>query len=368
MKRVSVLAAVLCFMLVLAALCGCGDKDGGENDGSGVSDNVNNEASIYSVKIGDDIYSVGGVLADDVKARLDEICEVEFIEGDEVFGSSNIYRGRDFEIKAWVNEDENESGGTEEIVYSISTGTGETERGIAVGMTLEDTRAAYPGLMFVSGSCVSDEGKFLENTREYRFYDADDGTNSYLSFWFAKIEGEESTDGSRWVITGIEAADALDMSREYDTENSGVVGASDIHIEMPDGFTTRIFRENADGSEEELRYFKGAAESAELDGDGLSELVCFESAGGYRNIVILDMINGEIAVTDVNEKLGCRSSDYAGLIGNIKSEYRNCVSVIFEGAMPENEAAPADSQVRDALYDYKDGELSYRCPLDEALN
>lgn len=366
MKRFNVLVVVLCFMLVLTALCGCGDKDGGENGGSAVPDNGNNEASIYSVKIGDDIYSVGGVLADDVKARLDEICEVEFIEGDEVFSSSNIYRNRDFEIKTWVNEDED--GGTEETVYSISTGTGETERGIAVGMTLEDTRAAYPGLMFASGSCVSDEGEFLENTRKYRFYDADDGTNSYLGFWFAKIEGEESTDGSRWAITGIEAADALDMSREYDTENSGVLGTSDIHIEMPQAYMTRIFRENADGSEEELRYFKGAAESTELDGDGLAELICFESAGGYKNFVIFDLINGEIAVTDVNEKLGCRSSDYAGLIGNIKSEYRNCISVIFEGTLPENGAAPADGQVRDALYDYKDGELSYRCPLDEALN
>lgn len=369
MKKIKILTVLLCFLLMFAALCGCGDQHSENNNESEVPNSENNETSLYSIKIGDTIYSVGSTLSDDVKMRLAETCEVELIEGDGVFDSSNIYKNHDFEIKTWITEKENTE--PSETIYSVTANAGETARGIAVGMTLKDARAEYPDLMFMSGSCVSDEGEFLENTREYCFYDETDGTNNYLGFRFSKVEGKESADGSQWTITEIKAADALDTSREWNTENSGALGDDTIHIEMPDGFTTRIFRENADGSEEELRYFKGSAESAELDGDRLSELVCFESDSGYRNIVILDMIDKKITETDVNKTLECRSSDYAGLIGNLKSEYRNCISAVFEGALAESGTAAsstAGGQTKNTLYDYKDGELSYRCPLEEALN
>jgi len=357
MKKFRLLAVVLCFAFICGTFIGCGNKDDRNDDEVGdVSGQKQDDIGMYSVKIDNKVYSVDEDIDADTIAYLAAICEEEFTEEDELFPAAHYYINKDFEIRTWMNE--KGSGENSETIWFISTGTGETERGIAVGAFLKDVREAYPELAFISGSLVDDNGEFMNSTRKYRFYDENDGTNNYLDFWFARIENETSTDGSEWAVTGIEAADALDMSREWDKENSGVLGEENIHIEMPDGFTKRIFRENNDGSEEEIKYFKGAAESVDLDNDGISELICYGSASGYRNIVILDIMGGEITETDVNSKLGCRSSDYAGLIGNINSEYRNCIAA----------TADADGiQTQTVLYDYKDGELVQRCDLEEAL-
>ena len=45
-------------------------------------------------------------------------------------------------------------------------------------------------------------------------------------------------------------------------------------------------------------------------------------------------------------------------LGNIKSEYRNCIEAAFDGG---------DGRASSYLYDYADGMLEQRCGLDEAL-
>ena len=132
----------------------------------------------------------------------------------------------------------------------------------------------------------------------------------------------------------------------------------EILIEMTDAFTTRVFTENADGSQAELRVFAGAAEKADLDNDGFSEIICYENANNSRNVVIIDEIDGEITEADVNTHFGCRASDYAGNIGNIESEYQNCITVMTDGE---------SGKMLTELYDYKDGEFVYRCGLDDAM-
>ncbi len=350
MKRVKILAAALSFMLICGSIIGCGNGDSADGD------RKQEKTSVYSVKIGDNLYSVDEELTAEMSAFLMETCEVEFAEAESIFPASNFYKNRDFAIRTWINEADN--GENSETIYFISTGTGSTERGISVGNTLKEVRAAYPELAFISGSCTDDNGEFMNNTRRYRFYDDGDDTNNYLDFWLARIEGEESADGSEWAVTGIETADALDMSREQDIETGKVFGDDRIHMEMPDGLTTRIFRENADGSETEIKSFAGAASGADLDSDGVDELICHVNDSGYRNIVIIDIVNGDIIETDVNSELGCTWSDYAGLIGNIKSEYRNCIEAAFDGG---------DGRASSYLYDYADGMLEQRCGLDEAL-
>ena len=371
--RLQVLTIVLCLILVCGITAGCGslDSEGGNTD-KNVSDG-GQESSVYSVKIGDRLYSVGQCLDADTAGLLADECEAAFFEGEYPFSDMIVYSGENFTIKTWRNKpDGEESTGAEdstgeaqqeangsETVYYVKTYAGETEKGLKTGASLAEAKAVYPELAFYFGSCVDDNGEFLDHTRKYRYYDETDDTNRYLDLWFSNADSQASgEDGGEngWVLFLIEAGEALDEPRELPPERGSLLGIDELHMEMPDGFTTRIFRENADGSEEEIKCFQGAAEQADLDGDGLPELICSGNQNGYRNIFIMDNTKDGMIELDVNSVLGCKASDHAALIGNIKPEYQNCVV-----AMPEPGSAASE------LYDYQDGRLTYRCLLEEAL-
>lgn len=167
---------------------------------------------------------------------------------------------------------------------------------------------------------------------------------------------EKENAGKLWHVTMLEISDALDASREVQEE--GILGDTQVHIEMLDNRNTRIFRENEDGSEEEIFLFSGSIEQADLDNDLLPELLCYGSQSNRKTLMVIDQIDGEIAAVDVNESLGSTFSDYAGQIANIQEQYRNCILAGFE---------QTGGQLRSELYDYHDGKFTYRNTLEDAL-
>lgn len=101
----------------------------------------------------------------------------------------------------------------------------------------------------------------------------------------------------------------------------------------------------------------GRAEEADLNGDGEAEIVAY-LPGNVRGVVIYDLADGRLTGLDVNQTLGCRSSDYTGNISNIQGEYSDCVEAFFG----ENGVGVSK------IYRYTaDRTLEYVCGLDEAL-
>ncbi|MGI6030078.1 MAG: hypothetical protein ACOX7F_01090 [Eubacteriales bacterium] len=107
-----------------------------------------------------------------------------------------------------------------------------------------------------------------------------------------------------------------------------------------------------------LLELQNAAEEHDLDGDGQLEIVEFTSQDNVSNIVIYDMEEEELLRTDVQQALQTHASDYAGNIGNLKEEYRQCVSVI--------RITEDGTQVQE-IYQYQPDAFLYQCPLEEAL-
>jgi len=260
--------------------------------------------------------------------------------------AANTYKDPSLEVRTFVNpEDQNE-----EVIFVQTSKSGETSRGVRIGDSLAALKAAYPEVVFLSGDgSWADDNAPVAYSRIYRFFVNGDGTNNFIDFY---------TDNSpeRKVVL-IEVANGLDAPREWN-ENIAWLGDEAIKKEMPDGFTTRLFRENKDGSETEIVVFTGAAESHELDEDGILEIVCFEKKNNTQGIVIYDKVGDRIIKTDVNTALGSEYSEYTGLIGNIKSEYSNCIETVLK---------KEDGSGENLIYSYKDGELKYLCALQDAL-
>ncbi len=98
-------------------------------------------------------------------------------------------------------------------------------------------------------------------------------------------------------------------------------------------------------------------EEHDIDGDGANEILEFfqsESVG----IGIYDVISNELNYLDVNQALHCTWSEYTGNMGNLQSEYVNCLEAGYR---------LQDGTQRSELYRYADGVLTYLCPLEDAL-
>lgn len=91
---------------------------------------------------------------------------------------------------------------------------------------------------------------------------------------------------------------------------------------------------------------------ADLDNDSFLEAIVWQYS--ENNIIIYDYYEGEIHRIDTNKTIGCRASDYTGLIANIKPAY----SCMVQGQS-------TDGIVN--IYRYKDGAFTYECPLSEVL-
>lgn len=101
----------------------------------------------------------------------------------------------------------------------------------------------------------------------------------------------------------------------------------------------------------------GRAEDVDLTDDGKAEIVAY-LPGNARGVVIYDLSGGKLTGLDVNQTLGCRGSDYAGNIGNIRGEYSNCIEAFFG----------EDGAGVSKIYRYTAARtLEYVCGLDEAL-
>ncbi len=297
----------------------------------------------YTLKAGVATYEIGTEFQG---KELFASSEVTSYPADGAFPAMNVYKDPSIEVRTFVNPGEQ----NEEVIFVSSTKSGETMRGIRISDPLADLKAAYPEVVFLSGDgSWADENAPVEYSRIYRFYVNGDGTNNYIDFY---------TDNSpERKIVLIEIANGLDSPREWN-DNSAWLGDGTIKKEMPDGFTTRLFRENKDGSETEIVIFRGAAEGHDLDDDGISEIVCFERKNNAQGIVIYDKAEDRITITDVNAALGSAYSEYTGSIGNIKIEYSNCIQASI---------TKEDGTIDNFIYDYCDGELQYLCTLEEAL-
>ena len=97
----------------------------------------------------------------------------------------------------------------------------------------------------------------------------------------------------------------------------------------------------------------GGAELHDLEGDGSYEGLVWLSRNNRTGLVIYGVWEGQLHRIDVNETLGCSASNYAGLIANLPAEYQSLIVAYTDDG--------AD------LYRYTQGELSYVCPLSEAL-
>jgi len=93
-----------------------------------------------------------------------------------------------------------------------------------------------------------------------------------------------------------------------------------------------------------------AVELIDCDQDGFYETWVYLMENNTTKPVTYDFVGGRVLRTEYTLKLTADSASYAGNIANIKEEYRN--AVVADGK----------------LYSYKDGELTYLCPLSEGLN
>ena len=353
----------LIFALLIASffMAGCTERGDDEEAGGKLQ---NQEIGEYALIVGDTIFELDASpeFGDEKESYLMEEFAEEF-----PFPASRVYRDEMLEIRVFTGtadhteEDSGESllDDEAERIYLIRAKEGETARGIGIGDSLSEVKEVYPEAVFFSGSVINQTGEQLENTRIYRFYKEDDETNNYIDFYMSRTapEGAEKENaGKLWHVTMLEISDALDASREVQEE--GILGDTQVHIEMLDNRNTRIFRENEDGSEEEIFLFSGSIEQADLDNDLLPELLCYGSQSNRKTLMVIDQIDGEIAAVDVNESLGSTFSDYAGQIANIQEQYRNCILAGFE---------QTGGQLRSELYDYHDGKFTYRNTLEDAL-
>jgi hypothetical protein len=132
----------------------------------------------------------------------------------------------------------------------------------------------------------------------------------------------------------------------------------EVVSDLPGNTRIRYYTEAADGSEKTLLELNNMSEEHDLDNDGNMEIVVYQQ-GEKINIGIYDLISNELKYIDISKVLGAVWSDYAGNIGNIKSEYSNCIQVGFK-----DETGAPD---RIEIYRYDGGTLVYLCPLSEAL-
>ncbi len=126
-------------------------------------------------------------------------------------------------------------------------------------------------------------------------------------------------------------------------------------------YVTDMVKEYASVEDAALYTFLVAAvekkyvELHDLDGDGSFEIIQWDSKNNRRSLVIFDVYGGQIQRIDANEALGgVAATDYSGQIGNIRSEYNNLIMAVTDGA--------------NILYRYNNGQFTYVCTLEEALN
>ena len=132
----------------------------------------------------------------------------------------------------------------------------------------------------------------------------------------------------------------------------------EVVSDLPGSTKIRYYTAAADGSEKTLLELNNMSEEHDLDNDGNMEIVVYQQ-GEKINIGVYDLISNELKYIDISKVLGSAWSDYTGNIGNIKSEYTNCIQAGF--------IDEADAPDRIEIYRYDGGTLVYLCPLSEAL-
>lgn len=131
----------------------------------------------------------------------------------------------------------------------------------------------------------------------------------------------------------------------------------EIISDKPKNTLIRYFTAKDDGTEMLVLELKDMTEEHDLDGDGEPEIVVYLQ-GDKRNIGIYDLVSGELEYLDAGAALEASWTEYTGNIGNISSEFSNCIEAGFE----ENGVSG-----RYEIYRYENGSLTYLCLLEDAL-
>lgn len=258
------------------------------------------------------------------------------------FPASRDYRSGTMTAKTFLEAD-----GSEKLVSLTTWAAGETPAGIAVGSTLEELKAAYPGrLVFQDGAFSSGyDGNGIAYTRMYACYDPEDGTNCSYRFYLNEKK-----------VVMMEVMDELDSPRNWYVYEAPL-GMEGLHWEyLNDEAKTHMhyFAEHEDGTEETVLDIHGVTEHHDLDRDGELEILVFLGDGNTQGIGIYDRTESGLIYLDVNEKLDCRWSSYMGLIANLGDpKYENCIRVGYED--------------RTEVWSYADGRLTYECPFKDAM-
>lgn len=131
----------------------------------------------------------------------------------------------------------------------------------------------------------------------------------------------------------------------------------EIVNDKPGETEIRYFITGDDSAEETVLHIYAMTEEHDIDEDGFKEIVVYLQ-GDNKGIGIYYIESGELKFLDVNSELSATWSDYMGNVGNVDSEYANCIGVGF---------VESDRKKRYEVYRFKDYALVYVCSLDDAL-
>lgn len=131
----------------------------------------------------------------------------------------------------------------------------------------------------------------------------------------------------------------------------------EILSDKPQNTEIRYYITNDDGTQYTVLHIYSMTEEHDIDGDGFKEIIVYHQ-GDKRGIGIYYISSGRLKYLDVNKELGSIGSEYMGNIGNLKSEYRSCIEVIFEDS---------NGVISYEVYKFDGNSLIYVSPLEDAL-
>jgi len=296
----------------------------------------------FALYVGDDYYPVDDHYV--LKSILDNEHSIDTAE-DFPYPSGTIHYGDGLQISAFNVNDERGQG---EVIYHITaTKEGITPRGIGIGDTLTDLRAAYSELKY-EADWVSDHDGPTFN-RVYIF--APEDSRTYIAFFLNNKE-----------IVMIEVARAFDFVPGQHLDRENILGQTNVIKETNDSSpkeaSHKYLYTNEAGEEEILlEIYSGHIEEADIDEDGITELVV-HLPGPLMSLRIYDWVDGEISYVDVNEVLGSKWSSSLSSAGNVKRQYLTHIQAGFENN---------DGTQRLEVYKFKDLQPVYVGPLSDVI-